>query len=348
MCFKKVRAVLLNSVSTEFRQEQLVAHALRLYICVGLAQETGCRQRIPSIMFIKQGASSFSCHLRPKANAAAGPLLMLTSAFLFAVMDCLIKFSGSFFSVWDIAFYRFGCGMLILVLAFDRRRNPFTGHNHKMLMLRGVAGSLSFFAVVLAYRMIPISTALVLFYVFPAFAALFSALFFGEKLTKDLLWVLVTLCGVAVILDTRLEGGITGQVLSLVGAAFAGIAVAAVKRARETNGSVIIYLYFCLAGTVISFVPFVSDPHIPVSLNEWLVAGGIVGTSLIAQLLMNEGFHYCSSFEGSLLLTTEVFFVATWGIIFLHEPLTWQFCGGGALILASIIALNRKIVLAES
>jgi drug/metabolite transporter (DMT)-like permease len=299
-------------------------------------------------MFIKQGTSFFQCRLRPRASAAAGPLLMLSAAFLFAVMDCLIKFSGSFFRVWDIAFYRFGCGMVILLLVAGWRRNPFNGHNNKMLMLRGVAGSLSFFAVALAFTLIPISTALVLFYVFPAFAALFSAVFFGEKLTKDLLWVLVALCGVAVILDPRMEGGILGQVMSLVGAAFAGVAVAAVKKARETNGPVIIYLYFCLAGAVLSFVPFVADPQIPSSTHEWLVAGAIVGTSLIAQLLMNEGFHYCSSFEGSLLLTIEVFFVASWGIIILHEPLTLKFCGGSALILASIVALNRRIVLAES
>jgi drug/metabolite transporter (DMT)-like permease len=286
--------------------------------------------------------------LRLRASAVAGPLLMLSAAFLFAVMDCLIKFSGSFFRVWDIAFYRFGCGMVILLLVFGWRRNPFNGHNHKMLLLRGVAGSLSFLAIALAFTLIPISTALVLFYVFPAFAALFSALFFGEKLNKDLLWVLVALCGVAVILDSRLEGGILGQIMSLVGAVFAGIAVAAVRKARETNGPVIIYLYFCLAGAVISFVPFIADPQVPSSTLEWLVAGGIVGTSLIAQLLMNEGFHYCSSFEGSLLLTAEVFFVASWGILFLHEPLTWKFCGGGALILASIIALNRRIVLSEN
>jgi drug/metabolite transporter (DMT)-like permease len=299
-------------------------------------------------MFIKQGASFSPCRLRPRARAAVGPLLMLSAAFLFAVMDCLIKFSGSFLRVWDIAFYRFGCGMVLLFLIFGWRRNPFSGHNHKMLLLRGVAGSLSFLAIALAFTLIPISTALVLFYVFPAFAALFSALFFGERLTKDLIWIVVALCGVAVILDPRLEGGILGQVMSLVGAAFAGIAVAAVKKARETNGPVIIYLYFCLAGSVISFVPFAAHPQVPNSALEWLVAGGIVGTSLIAQLLMNEGFHYCSSFEGSLLLTAEVFFVASWGIIFLHEPLTLQFCGGGTMILTSIIALNRRIVLAES
>jgi drug/metabolite transporter (DMT)-like permease len=299
-------------------------------------------------MFIKQGTSLFPCRLRLSASAAVGPLLMLSAAFLFAVMDCLIKYSGSFLRVWDIAFYRFGCGMVILVLVFGWRRNPFNGHNHKMLLLRGVTGSLSFLSIALAFRLIPISTALVLFYVFPAFAALFSALLFGERLTKDLIWIVVALCGVAVILDSRLEGGILGQVMSLVGAAFAGIAVAAVKKARETNGPVIIYLYFCLAGAVISLVPFAADPHLPSSAQEWLVAGGIVGTSLVAQLLMNEGFHYCSSFEGSLLLTTEVFFVVSWGIIFLHEPVTMQFCGGSTMILASIIALNRRIVLAES
>ncbi len=271
---------------------------------------------------------------------------MVAAAFLFAVMDCLIKVSASSFRIWDIAFYRFGCGMGILVLIFGWRRNPFDGHNRKYLALRGIAGSLSFLAVVIAFRLIPISTALVLFYVFPAFAALFSTLFFKEKLTKDLLWIVLTLSGVAVILDPRLEGGLLGQVMSLVGAGFAGVALAALKKARETNGPVIIYLYFCLAGAVISFVPFVADPQLPASAYEWFIVAGIVTTSLIAQLLMNQGFHYCGSFEGGLLLTSEILFVAVWGIIFLHEPVTWHFLAGGTMILVSIIGLNRSRLLA--
>ena len=299
-------------------------------------------------MLIKQETSLVPHCLRLRGTAAVGPLLMLAAGFIFAVMDCLIKVSGSSFRLWDIAFYRFGCGMAILVLIFGWRRNPFDGPNRRYLMLRGVAGSLSFFAVVIAYRLIPISTALVLFYVFPAFAALFSALFFKEKITKDLLWAVVTLVGVAVMLDSRLEGGLVGQVMSLVGAAFAGIAVAAVKKARETNGPVIIYLYFCLAGAAMSFVPFVAHPQLPTSAYDWFIVGGIVTTSLIAQLLMNQGFHYCGSFDGGLLLTSEVLFVALWGIIFLHEPVTWNFLVGGSIILVSIIALNRGVLLAET
>ncbi len=299
-------------------------------------------------MQTKQETSPFPYLLRLRGIAAFGPLLMLAAGFLFAVMDCLIKVSSSSFRIWDIAFYRFCCGMAILILVFGRRRNPFNSSNRRLLVLRGIAGSLSFLAVIAAFRLIPIATALVLFYVFPAFAALFSALLFKEKISKDLLWIVVALGGVAVILDSRLEGSLLGQAMSLVGAAFAGIALAAVKKARETNGPVIIYLYFCLAGALISFVPFVADPQLPTSTHEWMILGGIVGTSLIAQLLMNEGFHYCSSFEGGLLLTSEVPFVAFWGIVFLHEAVTWHFWAGGTMILASIIGLNRNLVLAEN
>lgn len=75
----------------------------------------------------------------------------------------------------------------------------------------GVAGSLSFLALIFAFQLIPIATALVLFYVFPAFAALFSALLFKEKLSKNMLWILVALGGVAVILDSRLQEACSGR-----------------------------------------------------------------------------------------------------------------------------------------
>ncbi len=276
-----------------------------------------------------------------KAFAGIGPLLMLSSGFLFAVMDCMVKSLSATYSVWDIGFYRFGCGMAILVLIFGRHHNPFSCHNPKLLIYRGITGSISFVAVVWAYHLIPISTAMVLFYSYPAFAALFSALLFKERIDKELPWIVVTLCGIAVFLDLKLEGGILGQGMCLVGAAFAGVAISTVKKARETDGSVIIYLYFCLMGTITSIVPFASDPKLPAGAYEWLVVGGIIGTSIIAQLLMNEGFLYCSSFGGSLLLTSEVIFVAIWGLVFLHEAATWHFWVGGTMILGSMVALTR-------
>ena len=49
---------------------------------------------------------------------------------------------------------------------------------------------------------------------------------------------MLALCGVAIFFDFKLEGGILGQVVSLVGAVFAGLAVTSVKKLGETNGPV--------------------------------------------------------------------------------------------------------------
>ena len=119
-------------------------------------------------------------------TAAVGPLLMFVSAFIFAVLDVLIKILGPSFRVWDIAFYRFGFGLVILTAVFGWRGNPFKGNNRKLLILRGISGSIAFVSLVTAIRLIPVSTAMVFFYSFPAFAAIFSSLIFKEKITGQI------------------------------------------------------------------------------------------------------------------------------------------------------------------
>lgn len=270
-----------------------------------------------------------------------GPMLMLTSAFLFAGMDSFIKLLGPPFRLWDIAFYRFGFGLVILLCLFGWKRNPFRSNDSRLLVVRGVVGCMAFLALVIAIRLIPISTALVLFFAYPAFAAVFSTLLFKESIRPfEIFCVALTFCGVIFLLDFSVGSSPLGQLVSLSGAALAGIAVTIIKKLRETNGPVIIYLYFCLLGTVIVFPSFISNPQIPQTPYEWFLIIGIMVSSLLAQLLMNQGFHYCKSWEGGVFLTSEVIFTSLFGIFFLSEIVTWHFWLGGSLILTSIIALN--------
>ena len=289
---------------------------------------------------IKSSRLKMLCFFR--AIITEGALLMLIAAFLFAVVDGLIKLLGPPFRVWDIAFYRFACGLAILVPMFSWKGNPFNGHNPKMLVIRGITGTCAFLALVVAIRLIPISTTMVIFYSFPAFAAFFSPLIFKEPITwTEILCVIVALIGVAVFFDFQLKGALLGQLVALVGGIFAGLTVSIIKELREKNGPVVIYLYFCLMGTLISFPAFVANPQIPRATVEWIMLGGIVCLSLVAQLLMNRGFLYCKSWEGGLFLMAEVVFVSLLGILFLDELVSWRFCIGGLLILGSAVALNR-------
>ena len=274
--------------------------------------------------------------------AVAGPLFMLSAALLFTMLNVLIKLLGPQFRVWDIGFYRFFGGVVILLAVFGRRSNPYRGHNIRLLIIRGCTGSAAFVCLVTALRLLPISTALVIFYSFPVFSAVFSFFLYGEKISRfEAVCMLAVLLGVGILFDFQLAGGIVGQCFAVAGGVFAGLTVTLIRSLREKNGPVVIYLYFCTMGTVATLPKFVQQPVLPASAVEWAMVLGIILISVTAQLLMNQGFFYCRGWEGGVFMSSEVVFTAIVGIVFLSDPVSWRFWLGGWLVLSSVVALNR-------
>jgi len=189
---------------------------------------------------------------------------------------------------------------------------------------------------------LPVSTALVIFYSFPAFSAIASYVIYGERIGKlEIACIALVMVGVAVLFDFKLAGGFFGQAIALVGGVFAGITVTLIRSLRAQNGPVIIYLYFCTMGSLVTLPMFALNPVFPATPVEWAMILGIIFASVLAQLMMNQGFFYCRGWEGGLFMSSEVIFTATVGIIFLEDPATTQFWIGGLLILGSVVALNR-------
>jgi len=266
---------------------------------------------------------------------------MLASAFTFALLDILIKIIGPEFRVWDIAFYRWGGGFVLMLIIFGWNGRALRTTNLKLMAIRSISGCIAFLCLTTSIRLIPVSAAMIMFYCFPAFAAIFSYILDGERISKgEILCIAGTLCGVGLLLDVKLGGNVFGFVMAAVGGVFAGLTVCLIKKLREKDGPVAIYFYFCLLGAIISFPAFISGPKIPGSSTEWLIVSGIAGSSIIAQLLMNQGFKYCRSWEGGLFLTGEIIFTAVFGIWILGELTGWRFWSGGLLIVGSVVFLN--------
>lgn len=273
--------------------------------------------------------------------ALVGPMLMLSAALLFTSLNVIIKVLGAHFRIWDIAVYRFVGGIVMILVMVGPRRNPFRSGQIRLLLIRGVTGCIAFLSLVMAIQILPVSTALVYFYTFPAFAAVFSPLLYQEEVTRGgVACIGLVLLGTFVLFDCSLEGGWLGQVLAINAGMFAGLTVVLIRELKASNDSAIIYLYFCTTGLIVCLPPFVQAPVVPVDGREWLLCSGLVLTSLAAQLLMNQGFGYCRSWEGGVLMSTEVIFTAIVGIAFLGDPLTWRFVAGGTLIVGSVMALN--------
>jgi drug/metabolite transporter (DMT)-like permease len=272
---------------------------------------------------------------------AKGPAFMLSSAFFFAILGLLIKLLSPSFSVWDIAMYRFGGGALILLALFGWRANFVLHGNYKLMTARGISGSMAFILIIVSIRQIPLSTAMVIFYCFPAFAAIFSPLLFGDRISKlDVVCIAVALIGVGILFDFKITVSFWGQMLALVASIFAGLTISLIKKLRENHGSVTIYFYFCIIGTAICFGPYIRQPYVPQYTLEWLLLGGILVLSVIAQLLVHQGLRYCKSWEGGVIMMSELIFTTIFGILLLSESVNWRFWTGGSLIILSALALN--------
>ena len=275
-------------------------------------------------------------------TAVAGPLFMLSAALLFTLLDFLIKLLDPKFTVWHIGFFRFFGSMLVLLTLFSRHSNPYKGHNIRLLIIRGCVGSVTFIFLVTAIRLLPVSTALVIFYSFPAFAAIFSFLIYGEQIGKfEIACITVVVIGIGIFFDFHLTGGLFGLIMALVAGVFAGLTVTLIRTLREKNGPVIIYLYFCTMGTLLTLPKFAMYPILPSTAIEWAMILGIIFSAVAGQLLMNQGFFYCRGWEGGVLMSSQAIFTAIVGIAFLGDPTTWRFWTGGLMIFSSVVALNR-------
>jgi len=278
---------------------------------------------------------------KSKTTAAIGPIMMISAGLLYTTMNIIIKLLGPVFKVWDITFFRFFGGMILLMIILGRRKNSLQGHNTRLLIIRGCIGSITFFLLVATIRLLPVSTAMILFYSFPAFAAIFSFLILKERITiTDCTCIAAVMLGVIILFDFKLEGQIIGYILGILAGMLAGIDTILIRALREKDGPASIALYNCVIGALCIFPVYITNPTIPGVYTEWILCAGIVLFALAAQLLMIQGFGYCKSWEGGVFMTSEVIFTALIGIIFLQDPATLQFFIGGLFIIGSAITLN--------
>jgi len=270
---------------------------------------------------------------------ATGLGLMLLSAFIFSLYDVLAKHLTVYFPVTEIALFRFALGGLILWPILSLRGVRLRGNQTWILILRGLCGTLSFFCLLKSLTLIPLSTTMVLFYTFPVFVVLFSTLLFRTRIEMgEVLLIGLGLLGAYILIDPNFHSLNPGYLFALLASAIGGMATVMVHKARERNGPLIIYFYFCLMGTLLS-LPCIQEFRVP-NANQAIVLILASIVVMVAQILMNQGFRYCRAAEGSLILMSEIIFAAIGGFLVFKDPMTPRFLLGALLIIGSGLGLN--------
>ncbi|MGB5750480.1 MAG: DMT family transporter [Desulfobacterales bacterium] len=275
-----------------------------------------------------------------------GALIWVILAPLFyAALSVSAKLAGEYLSVWQVGLGRFLFGLLLVPVIVKALGLSLWGQQRFLLIARGLCGSVAFLLLVAAFQRIPLSLAMVLFYLYPAFTAILSPWVTGEPTVK-IAWLFIccAFMGTSLILwpheaSTALNPGHLFAVISSILCAFTLLLV---RRLGRENNIYTLFFYLCLTGTLASLGPLMMQdlPILPGSVAAWVGVAAVAVFSVAAQLTINQALVRIPATIVSVMMTAEVPLVACFGVLFLDEPLDWRLISGASLIFGCGVGLS--------
>ncbi len=276
----------------------------------------------------------------------SGGLIWVCLAPLFyAAMSASAKLAGVHVSVWHIGVGRFGLGLLVTPVIVRALGLSLWGKQRFLLTVRGLCGSAAFLLLVASLQRIPLSVALILFYLYPAFTALFSPWVTGEPASR-IAWrfICCAFIGIILILWPSEASAVLnlGHLFAVIASVLCALTLLLVRRLGRENNIYTLFFYLCLAGTVASLAPLLmqASPIIPQQTASWLGVAAVALFSIGAQLFINQALVCIPAPKVSVMMTAEVPLVAAFGVLYLGEPIGWRLIVGALLIFGSGIGLN--------
>ncbi|MDO5687633.1 MAG: DMT family transporter [Neisseria sp.] len=270
-----------------------------------------------------------------KHSPAAGSLWMLAATVSFALMGVFVKRAGSHFAFYELVFYRTAFAVVVLtVLALMQQRQFATPHVFAHVW-RGLAGTLGLVLYFYAVVHLPLATAVTLNYTSPLWLAVLSVVFLRERLSRNVVWMLLCgFIGIVVLLRPSLNSGQeAAAVIALLSGAAGGWAYLQVRELTRLNEPEwkVVWSFSLIAALCCALWGFAAGWH-GISRNHVPDLIGIGFFALIAQLCLTRAYKVGQKFVVASLSYFTVVFSVLFGLLVFGEILQWQEWAGIVII----------------
>ncbi|WP_346889306.1 DMT family transporter [Clostridium sp. UBA1056] len=245
------------------------------------------------------------------SNRIKGILLIILSAFGFAMMSAFVKLSGDLPSMQK-SFFR---NIVSFIIAFGMilyHKESFFGkkENQKLLLMRSALGTLGVVLNFYAIDHLILSDANMLNKLSPFFVILFCAIFLKEKLQlRHIAIIAVGFLGSLLIIRPAFNVDVIPYIIGLLSAIFAGAAYTCVRAigSREKHYTVVFY-FSCFS--VITILPFMIASYTPMTWLQfiYLMLAGMFAT--IGQFGITLAYKYAPAKEISIFDYSNIIFSA--------------------------------------
>lgn len=265
---------------------------------------------------------------------------MLIAGILFSLMNVSVKLIPHIPAI-EIILFRSVFSFFLTYLFLKKNRVPVLGNNKKLLILRGVSGSVGLIAFFYTLQRIPLASAVTINYLAPIFTTILGIFIVKEKVKiSQFFYFAISFVGVIIIegFDPRIST--LDLIIGLIASLGMGFAYNIIRKLKTTENPLVIMLYFPLITTpvaaLISYFIWVSPQG-----WDWVILLAIGFLTQFAQYFMTLAYQNAQLSKVASLSYLTIIYALGFGFFIFGETFNIMAYVGMAFVLLGVL-LNLK------
>ncbi len=272
-----------------------------------------------------------------------GIKFLIGSGFAFSLMSVCVKAMGGRIPISELVFARAFISIIITRFSLYKKRiNPW-GYQKRLLLIRGLLGTIALFCIFKSLTILPIATATVIQYIYPTFTVICAYIVLKEFILKRIIYsIIIGWIGIVLVSqpefnsNNNIQETILALIIAILGALMTSLAYICVRKLSSKEHPLVIIFYFPLVSIPLS-IPFILNDFVLPTGTDWFWIIGIGVFTQVGQLCITEGLRLLPAGQATSLNYSQVIFASIWGVLIFQEPITSSIYLGGFCVLISII-----------
>ena len=280
-------------------------------------------------------------------NNLIGIKFLVGSGLAFSLMSVCVKAIGGRIPVSELVFARASISLIITrFLLYKNKINPW-GYQKRLLLMRGLFGTVALFCIFKALVILPIATATVIQYIYPTFTVICAYFFLKEYIFKRIIFsIIIGWIGIILVtqpqwtINNNLLGTVIAIAIAILGALMTSLAYICVRKLSAKEEPLVIIFYFPLVSIPLS-LPLIINNFILPRGTDWIWIVGIGLFTQIGQLCITEGLRLIPASQATSLNYSQVIFSSIAGVLLFQEHITTEiYIGGFCVLISTIISMS--------
>ena len=277
-----------------------------------------------------------------------GTTSLVLGSFFFSLMTICVKKIDNNIPIYELVLFRSIFSLSVTSAIITKRKiNPW-GDNKKLLVIRGLLGTLALLCIFFSIRNMPLSIATVIQYTYPIFISIFASLLIKERFNIKILLALISgWFGILMILNPSSISNLNFELnkivlcIAFLGSISTSLAYVAVKKLSKTEDIFVIIKYFPMISLIV-LSPIVYFNWVMPKAEDFIWILGIGLFTQIGQTFLTVGLRKLPAAKASSINYLQVVFASLWGIYIFNEEITLSFIIGSLFVLLGTLISGSK------